>query len=471
MPPQYQTNCTSRNCLSNFVEQQQTRDHVLLHLLEWLEGAQPTLSYWLNGYLTLAFVCTGIVLNIFSIIVFLRFRQGSTTTIIQYYLISLTLWQTATLLSAFFLYCFPTLIYGKVILEDSHYILTYPCSYFFSNLSHAATVWLILTLTTDRFLSICYPLTHPSIGSKKRVKRLVLVVSASAIVFAVPRLFEVSIVYKCISSETVNITQECEPITIRSSFAQSAIYWCVYRIFLNALLVTLGPVLCCSILTLRITLQLNKSGERRKSLCQSNASECLLNGEIRKNSTANSACSSANKDHRANLILIMVILKFLVSNLLPSIVDFAEHIVGEDFASSSLATLIVDFSNLLITSNCATNFYIFVLSGKKFRQTCYYLLISSSIGMKFAKTFIESQVLIKHSRPHATETILSAQPKLNAVVLHMNRLSTCLLISTQGLRQHAEELPRWHPTRDPAESPKELGRVQTILSIGSGCLL
>lgn len=61
------------------------------------------------------------------------------------------------------------------------------------------------------------------------------------------------------------------------------------------------------------------------------------------------------------------------------------QIIGEDFASSSLATLVVDFSNLLITLNCATNFYIFLLWGKRFRHNCYFFLLDSRIGMAFAK--------------------------------------------------------------------------------------
>jgi hypothetical protein len=40
---------------------------------------------------------------------------------------------------------------------------------------------------------------------------------------------------------------------------------------------------------------------------------------------------------------------------------------------------------LLITLNCSTNFYIFLLWGKRFRQNCYCLLLGSRIGMAFAK--------------------------------------------------------------------------------------
>lgn len=221
-----------------------------------------------------------------------------------------------------------------------------------------------------------------------------------------------------------------------------------YRIFLNSLLVTIGPVCCCSILTLRISLTLNKSGQRRKSLCQPSASECLLGGEVRKNSTANSNCSSSNKDHRANLILILVIIKFLLSNLLPSIVDLAEHvsfksvirisnfqinfqIIGEEFASSSLATLIVDFSNLLITLNCSTNFYIFLLWGKRFRHNCHYLLLGSRLGMAFSKLLNIESVSYVMERHHFINYQLQELGSLNGVRNGTTHTRNNLITSTE----------------------------------------
>lgn len=140
------------------------------------------------------------------------------------------------LLSAFFLYCLPTLIFGRVLLDNTFYVFTYPYSYFASNLSHTGFTWLILVLTVDRFLALCYPLSHPSIGNKRlarmlffkinfcfrRVKRLIVVVSASAFLFSLPRFFEVAVVYRCSTafSDTLGVTQECKPSVFRTGFTQ-----------------------------------------------------------------------------------------------------------------------------------------------------------------------------------------------------------------------------------------------------------
>lgn len=129
----------------------------------------------------------------------------------------MTIWQTALLFSAFFLYCLPTLINGQVILQGN-YAYIYPFSYFLSNLSHTGTVWWTLTLTSDRFFALCRPLTHLSIGNRERIKRLIVMVTMSAIVFSIPRFFEVAVVEKCRNDYTSStLVKECIKTVDRTS--------------------------------------------------------------------------------------------------------------------------------------------------------------------------------------------------------------------------------------------------------------
>jgi hypothetical protein len=207
-----------------------------LKLLSEFENSQRLISYVLNGYLTLFCVITGTILNIICILVFLKFRQNSNTTIIQWYLITLTGWQTLLLISAFVLYSVPTLIYGKVVLSGD-YVFTYAWSYFLSNLSHTGSIWLVLTLTVDRFLALCHPLTHPSIGNRARVKKLMIIVSVSATLFSLPRFFEVAVVYRCNnnslpSDETMGLLTECESFVYRTSLTRVILTFLYFLHFL-----------------------------------------------------------------------------------------------------------------------------------------------------------------------------------------------------------------------------------------------
>lgn len=68
----------------------------------------------ISGYFTLFAVISGVGLNALCIYVFLKFKRSG-TPVIQYYLVTLTMWQTALLCNAFLLYCLPTLLYGHVV--------------------------------------------------------------------------------------------------------------------------------------------------------------------------------------------------------------------------------------------------------------------------------------------------------------------------------------------------------------------
>ena len=43
----------------------------------------------------------------------------------------------------------------------------YPYVYTFANTTHTGTVWIVLTLTIDRYLALCQPLKHRAIGKKR----------------------------------------------------------------------------------------------------------------------------------------------------------------------------------------------------------------------------------------------------------------------------------------------------------------
>uniref|UniRef100_A0AC34G7N6 G-protein coupled receptors family 1 profile domain-containing protein n=1 Tax=Panagrolaimus sp. ES5 TaxID=591445 RepID=A0AC34G7N6_9BILA len=323
------------------------------------------LSQLLNGYLTLFCVGSGVILNILCIYVFLKYRNGS--PVIQYYLVTLTLWQTALLCNAFLLYCLPTLIYGHVV-SSGYYVFVYPFVYAFANTTHTGTVWIILTLTIDRYLALCQPLKHRAIGKRSRVKRLMVAVSILAIFFSVPRFFEVATIY-----DKDPETDEWIPVVSRTAIVDDKTYWTVYHIVLAMLFVTLVPCLLLFALTLRISIALRQAIVRRKALC---APTSELDGRNKK-----AACSK--KEHRANIMLIMVIAKFLISDCLPAIIDVLEHIVGtEVFMASPMATLFVDISNFLVVLNCSTNFWIFLFWGKRFRKSCRHMLIDSWIGRR-----------------------------------------------------------------------------------------
>lgn len=63
----------------------------------------------------------------------------------------------------------------------------------------------------DRYLALVHPLKHYALGKQNRVKRLMLCVSTAAILFSLPRFFEVTTVQLC-SDEDICVPSVGEDI-------------------------------------------------------------------------------------------------------------------------------------------------------------------------------------------------------------------------------------------------------------------
>jgi hypothetical protein len=87
-------------------------------------------------------------------------------------------------------------------------------------------------------------------------------------------------------------------------------------------------------------------------------------------STLLHACASDSE-----MILIAVISKFLLSRLIPTMLDVVEHVVGsEQFTRSRTLTLCVDVSNLVVVTSSGINLFIFYAFSSSFRKALVALI-------------------------------------------------------------------------------------------------
>uniref|UniRef100_A0AC35UD10 G_PROTEIN_RECEP_F1_2 domain-containing protein n=1 Tax=Rhabditophanes sp. KR3021 TaxID=114890 RepID=A0AC35UD10_9BILA len=347
------------------------------------------LSFLLKTYFTTFGVFTGVCFNIICIYVFRCFAKSNSAPVIHYYLVTLTIWQTGVLINAFLLYSFPT-FYRYYASEVDKYQLIYPYAYFGANITNTASMWVVLALTIDRYLALCKPLSHRYIGKRARVKKLMIIVSILAIIFCIPRFLEIETNKYC---ENVNNDSICHYQVQRSRI--NVTFQIVYRIVSGLLFVTLVPCIILFILTLKISFALHTAIIRRNTLCQNF-------GEKTKK-------KSLPKEHKANIMLLLIISKFLISSILPTLNDIAERIIGEKaFVDSARATMIVDISNLLVVINCSTNFWVFLIYGKRFRQIFKRLVLRKLLVSSYftVDTSVEALETTAINRP-GTSTVNS----------------------------------------------------------------
>lgn len=136
-------------------------------------------SYNLNGPITTLVVIVGIVLNLF-IVLTLRRRRGDAKrpqSAIRNYFCALAAWNTILLLSAFFMYTFPTVRFGFLPITGG-YVYLYRVAFTTSNMAFVGSVWILIALIVDRYIALVRPLYHMVVWSlKASANRLCLLVS------------------------------------------------------------------------------------------------------------------------------------------------------------------------------------------------------------------------------------------------------------------------------------------------------
>ncbi|CEF61195.1 G protein-coupled receptor, rhodopsin-like family and GPCR, rhodopsin-like, 7TM domain-containing protein [Strongyloides ratti] len=325
----------------------------------------------------------GVFLNFICIYVFRQHSKEHTAPVIHYYLITLTLWQTAVLLNGFLLYSFPNM-YRVYFGSLESYQLFYPYIFAGANITMVASVWVILVLTIDRYLALCKPLKHRYIGKRSRVKRIMILVSVLAFFYNIPRFFEIVTNKTCTN---VNGTINCIYYVDRTPFAHNSLYHILYKIISQLLLVSLIPCFILFILTLKISLAIRHAILRRKKLCP----------DMAETSKVLKKSKPVSREHKANIMLVLIIVKFLISTILPTACDIIEKIIGaEVFQRSYFATIVVDISNFLIVLNCSTNFWVFLFYGQRFRKYCK--RIFSNKLLRNAERYLESSFEIPYTR-------------------------------------------------------------------------
>ncbi|KAL3124793.1 hypothetical protein niasHT_003179 [Heterodera trifolii] len=210
---------------------------------------------------------------------------------------------------------------------------------------------------------------------------------------------------------------KCDTFVQRTGLPENQLYRTIYHILLGSAFVTILPGVLTFVLTLRISIALGEARHRRKRLSHCCAHLHSVDGTGAGSTTARTTTTTIScnteresladnsvgekqhhrimsmsgamtnggkkpslkrKEHRANVMLVVIIVKFLISDILPTVLDVFETFIGNEvFMASPLATLWVDFSNFLLVINCSTNFWVFLLYVRGFRQRCVRLITNS----------------------------------------------------------------------------------------------
>lgn len=291
-------------------------------------------EFWVCGICLNIVGVLGVIGNVISMIILSRPQMRSS---INYLLIGLACCDTVLIITSVLLFGIPS-IYpytGQFFLYYNYiYPFISPVIFPVAMISQTASVYMTFTVTLERYVAVCHPLKARALCTYGRAKIYVIVSVLFALLYNLPRFWEVVPIETSIPNSTV-VLHCVRPSELRRNQTYITVYilWCYFIV--NYVI----PFLTLAILNCQIYRQVKRANRERQRLSRSEKREIGL----------------------ATMLLCVVVV-FFVFNFLALVLNVSEAFYN--FIDHSLAKI----SNLLVTINSSCNFLIYVIFGEKFKR-------------------------------------------------------------------------------------------------------
>jgi 7 transmembrane receptor (rhodopsin family) len=293
----------------------------------------------------------GIVCNMLTMIVLSRDDSMMQTTSLL-----LRMLATADLLNVLFtLMLFP--LQGNLQLlrlDTRSFILFAVINYEVSMSSQfivcTASAWFQVLITWERYVAVCFPMHAGRLATVRRVRASVVIVWLSAALVGVPFLLDQFVHVPPPPGQFYNNILYGNPY-----------YIIVYKVFFRSVVNTLLPFALLTFFTVRIVTSMRESFQYQLTL-----------NEV----TAEKLKKLSSKQKRTTVTLVLIVIIFLVLDfpiLLKFILDAYQFMDRTKPLYSTLLTIAVtnsvhSLAFLLLVFKSTLNFFVFCLTGERYRQ-------------------------------------------------------------------------------------------------------
>ncbi|CAD7087539.1 unnamed protein product [Hermetia illucens] len=290
-------------------------------------------EFWVSGVILNFVGLLGILGNILSMVILSRPQMRSS---INYLLIGLARCDTVLIITSMLLFGIPAIYpYTGYLFYYYYYIYPNisPCVYPIAMASQTASVYLTFTVTLERYVAVCHPLKARALCTYGRAKIYFIVCLIFALLYNLPRFWEVIVVTHVQSDNDVIFCVTASSLRRNSDYIRVYIHWC-YLFFIYFI-----PFFSLAVLNCLIYRQVQKANRERQRLSRTERREIGL----------------------ATMLLCVVIVFFLLNflALYTNILEAFYDIIND---------YLVKISNLLVTINSSANFIIYVIFGEKFKR-------------------------------------------------------------------------------------------------------
>ena len=248
----------------------------------------------------------------------------------------------------------------------------WPCA----SIAQTCAVWLVVILTTDRYIAICRPLHACQYSTRSRARRAVIVVWVLSVIYNLPRFFERNIVAVTDPVSNVTTLNVC-----KSALRKNVAYILIYKTILFFIVRFFVPLSALAYLNMKLitairrSLQLQNNKQSQRASCRRSARTSI---------------------ERYSSMLVIVVLVFLLCEIPDFVLRIwiSLHIFFPSlpFPVALLRTVNV-VSNLFLTFNSCVNFLIYCFMGRTFRKILVHMFTrkrnrSASRSARSARGFV-----------------------------------------------------------------------------------
>lgn len=211
-------------------------------------------------------------------------------------------------------------------------IVTFPVLY----MAQSGTIWLTMVVAFNRYVAVCLPYRAHQFGNMAIVRRQVLAVAIGAVIYNIPRLFELKVVDDGEGSVRVN----------RTELGSNVVYKIIYTDTLYYLLTFVLPLVTLACMNTRVIVTYREACKRRRKM---------------------SSRSSQDQEQSITLVMIIIVVVFLACQTLARIVQMVwSYRVSH---CHQVHYYLIHVSNVLEVLNSSFNFFIYSAFYKQFRST------------------------------------------------------------------------------------------------------
>ena len=254
----------------------------------------------------------------------------------------------------------------------------WPCA----SIAQTATVWLVVVVTSDRYVAICRPLHAPQYSTMSRMRKAVIGVMVLSIIYNLPRFFE-----RTVEFATDPKTNQRFPVVNKTDLREDTTYVVLYKTFLYFIVRFFIPLSSLAFFNTRLIQAIRKSYQQHQS----------MPGDY-----------LHHRREKYSMTLVVVVVVFIICETPDFFLRIwqALHVFFDNKVSFPKAELLYVnlFSNLFLTINSCSNFVIYCFMGTRFRRIMIKLLCKTRSSRQTDSFQMSANWNTTHHRTTCTNT-------------------------------------------------------------------